>query len=157
MKKIIILSVIFACLFIKSTFAQATIKAEVDKTSLTTDEVITYKLIITSQEKNIPDSQLPKFTGFKIISSAQSSSVTFVKGSMKTIAVYALVLLPVDSGKLKIEPASIKINNETFSTDAFIVEVRKGNAEPKAGLKEKPSLPQETQPQETDELPQVSL
>ena len=70
MKKVIILSVIFTSLFIAEAFAQTSIKAEVDKTIVTTDDAITYKLIITSSEENIPKPQLPRFTGFKIISSA---------------------------------------------------------------------------------------
>lgn len=150
-------SIIFACLFINTAFAQTSIKAEIDKTILTTDEVLTYKLIITSLEKEIPLPQIPKFTGFKVVSSAQSSSVTFIKGSMKTIVVYAFVLLPEGSGKLKIEPTSIKINKEMFSTGAFEVEVRKGNAQPKAASKIKPAIPEEIPSQETDQAPQVSL
>lgn len=155
MKRIIILSLIFTNLFIAGAFAQTTIKAEVDKTSITTDEVLTYKLIITSLEKSVPTPQLPKFIGFKAISSTQSSSVTFTKGSVKTIVVYAFVLAPTDTGKLKIEPSSIK--NETFSTEPFEIEVKQGKAKPKAEPEKKPPVPEGTQPEETEESPQITL
>ena len=156
MKKIIILSVIFTSLFIAKAFAQASIKAEVDKTTVTSDDIITYKLIITSSEKNIPKPQLPKFTGFKIISSAQSSTVSFIKGDVKTIVVYAFVLIPTDKGTFKIEPSSIKIKNETYSTGTLEIEVKQGKVKPKAEPEQKPPQPEETQP-ETEEQPQITL
>jgi len=156
MEKVIILLVIFMSLFIAEAFAQTSIKAEVDKTIVTTDDIITYKLIITSSEKNIPKPQLPKFTGFKIISSAQSSTVSFIKGNVKTIVVYAFVLIPTDKGTFKIEPSSIKIKNETFSTGSFEIEVQQGKPKPKGEPEQKPPQPEETQP-ETEEQPQITL
>ncbi len=156
MKKIIILSVIFTSLFIATAFAQASIKAEVDKTIVTTDDTITYKLIITSSEKNIPTPQLPKFTGFRVISSAQSSTVSLTKGNIKTIFVYAFILVPTDIGKFKIEPSEIKIKNETFSSVSFEIEVKQGKANPKAEFEQELSIPEETQP-EIEKLPQITL
>lgn len=157
MNRSIILSAIFSCLFINTVFAQTSIKAEIDKTSLTTDEVLAYKLIITSLDREIPSPQLPKFTGFKIISSAQSSSVTFIGGTMKTIVVYTFVLAPADSGKLKIEQAYIVINKEKFSTGAFEIEVKKGSASPNAAAENNSAAPEGAQPQESEEMPQVIL
>ncbi len=161
MKKITILSVIFTSLFIAMAFAQTSIKGEIDKTIVTTDDAITYKLILTSLEKNIPTPQLPKFTGFKVVSRAQSSSVAFTKGNIETIIVYAFVLAPTDIGKFKIEPSSMKIKNETFSTAAFEIEVKQGKPKPKpkpkAQPEQKPPQPEETQPEETEEPPQVTL
>ena len=148
--------VIFMSLFITEAFAQTSIKAEVDKTTVTTDDTITYKLIITSSEKNIPEPQLPKFTGFKIISSAQSSTVSFIKGNVKTIVVYAFILVPTDIGKFKVEPSSIKIKNETYSTGTLEIEVKQGKVKPKAEPGQKPPIPEETQP-ETEEQPQITL
>ena len=158
MEKVIILLVIFMSLFIAEAFAQTSIKAEVDKTIVTTDDIITYKLIITSSEKNIPKPQLPKFTGFKIISSAQSSTVSFIKGNVKTIVVYAFVLIPTDKGTFKIEPSSIKIKNETYSTGTLEIEVKQGKVKPQDNKPEpKPSLPKEESQPETEEQPQISL
>jgi hypothetical protein len=157
MKRSFILSAILICLFTNTAFAQTSIKAEIDKTSLTTDEVLTYKLIISSLEKEIPAPELPKFSGFKVVSSAQSSSVTLIGGSMKSIVVYAFVLMPREEGKFKFEPASIKINKEIFSTGAFELEVKKGNAKPSAAPESKPVIPEKSPSQETDENPQVTI
>ena len=94
--------------------------------------------------------------GFKIISSAQSSTVSFIKGNLKTIFVYAFVLAPTDKGTFKIEPSSIKIKNETYSTGTLEIEVKQGKVKPKAEPEQEPSIPEETQP-ETEEQPQISL
>ena len=155
MKKIIILSVIVASLYAAVAFAQTSVKAEVDKTSLSTDEALTYKLTITSLEKNIPTPQLPKFTGLKVITSTQSSSVTFTKGSVKTILVYVFVLVPTEAGKFKIEPSTIKIKNEAFSTGDFEIQVKQGKLKSGVEPRQKPP-PEKTQPEETEQ-PQIIL
>jgi hypothetical protein len=151
--KIIIFTTIFMLLVISLAFAQTSIKAEVDKTSITTDELLTYKIIITSHEEKLPAPQVPKFEGFNVVSQAQSSTVTFAKSKIKTILVYAFILSPAAIGKFKIEPACIKIENQAFSSDAFEIEVTQGKAEPKP--KEKPPLPKEI-PSETQQ-PKITL
>ncbi len=156
MKKIIILLGIFASLFIATAFAQTSIKAEVDKMSLTTDEALTYKLTITSFEKDIPTPQLPKFTGFDAISSAQSSAMTFTKGGVKSIVTYAFVLVPTGIGKFKIEPSQIKTKNKTFSSGDFEIEVKQGKGSLQAQPQQKTPIPEETPP-ETEESPQITL
>ncbi len=133
-------------------FAETTIKAEVDKTILTQDENITYKLIITSSEKQVPQPQVAGFENFEVISQAQSSTISFVKGAASTILVYAFILAPKDAGKLKIGPSSIRIKDKTYSTDSFEVEVKAILPE------EKPeqSIPEENQT-ESEEMPRYTL
>lgn len=141
--KSLILTAACILFFIASLFAQASIEAEVDKTSLDLGDSLTYKVTVTSFEKNVPAVQLPDFAGFKVISSAQSSSLSFAKGSSKTKIIYALALLPADAGSLKIGPSSIKINNETLSTASFEIEVGPGKVKPKSEPQRKPPEPEE--------------
>ena len=141
--------------FIVLAYAETSIKAEVDKTSITTDETLTYKIIITSSEKRMPEPQIPKFEGFSVISQAQSSTISFVQAGIKTILVYAFILAPTDKGKFKIRPSTIKIKNKTYSSDAFEIEVTQGKSKPKPPSEQKPSLPKEL-PQE-EEKPQITL
>lgn len=156
MKRIIIFTGFFIFLFHATAFAQdLSIKAEVDKVSLTTDETLTYKITVNLPEKKIPILEMPKFKGFNIISSVQSSTASWVKGGMKKVIVYAYILVPVDIGKFKIEPAIIKIKNTTYSTDAFEIEVKQGKAKPKTPSQEKPLLPEEIQSE--SEQPQITL
>lgn len=155
MKKTGILSLLFISLFTAAAFGETSIKAEVDKTSLTADDSFTYKLTITSSEENMPAPALSKFTGFKILSSAQSSTMSVIKNNIKTIIAYTFILAPANIGRFNIEASTIKIKKETYSTPAFVIEVKPGKTRPKAKPKEKPLLPEEIQP-ETEE-PQITL
>jgi hypothetical protein len=61
------------------------------------------------------------------------------------------ILSPADIGKMKIEPSSIKIKDDTYSSDAFEIEVRQARRRSLLQKPEKkPSLPQEspTEPEE---------
>lgn len=141
--------------FTGSSFAQVTVKAEVDKTKITSDEAITYKLSIVSFEENIPRPQIPEFKGFNIVSQSESSSVSFAKSKVKVAIVYAFILSPVDVGKFNIEPSVIKIKDKIYATDSFEIEVTPGKKKPFPVPKQKPSLPEKPVP-ETEE-PQVTL
>ncbi len=138
-----------------SAFADISIKAEVDKTTITTDETLTYKLSITSTEKNIPQPQIPKFTGFNAISQAQSSSFSYSTSGPRSILIYAFVLTTTDIGKFKIEPSVIKIKDKTYYTDAFEIEVTHGKSEPKTPSK--PELPLPKEPPSESGQPQFTL
>jgi hypothetical protein len=157
MRRIIGITLIFVFLFKAFVFAQISVKAEVDKKSITTDENITYKITITSTQKDIPEPKIPEFKGFNIVSSAQSSTVSFVESGIKAMLVYAFILSPTDTGKLKIEPVIIKIKNETYSSDTLEIEVRQGKTQPKPKPEQKPSLPEESQPEPESEPAQTTL
>lgn len=160
MKKALVLLAIFVFLLTAAAFAETSIKAEVDKTSITTDDTIVYKLIISSDEKNIPQPEFPKFEGYKVLSSAETSQIRFAKGIQKAGVIYVFILSPGNLGKIKIEPSVIKIGNKTYSTDAFEIEVTQGKARPEAKPKatpQKPSLPEMPQPERESEEPQITL
>lgn len=154
MKRLIFFLVAFIFILTKAAFAETSLKAEVDKASITTDETVTYKLVITSSEKQLPQPQLPKFEGFNAISSAQTSQVSVSGGNIKTSVVYALILLPKSAGKFKIEPAQIKIKKEVYSSDTFEIEVRQGKEKPNPP-QEEPSFPERSRPESKE--PQITL
>ena len=147
MQKVLVLILFLAGLSVHPVFAQTSLKAEVDKVSIDADETLTYKLVINSSEKKVPAPQLPKFEGFLVLSQAHSSTVSFSGGEVRNILVYVFILSPKSAGKFKIEPGSIKIENDTYSSQAFEIEVKQG--------KEKPQpLPEQKLPS-PEEVPQV--
>jgi len=146
----VILSILF---FTFNAFAETSIETEVDKVKMTTDEALTYKMTINSSERNLPLPKLPKFVGFQAVSQVESSNIAFAGGGIKTVVVYAVVLVPEGIGKFKIEPGTIKIKNKTYSSQAFEIEVVQGKINPRS--KEGPSSPEEA-PAET-ETPQTIL
>jgi len=155
MEKTTLLLVLFVFLFLNTSFAQTDIKAEVDKTTLTTDDTLIYKITITASDNNIPAPQVPKFEGFSVLSTAQSSTMSFVKNNIKNLLVYAFVLAPLDAGKFKIAPTTIKIKDKVYSTDSFEIEVTQGKTKPQLPQEEKPALPQGLLPEAKE--PQTTL
>ena len=142
-------------LIIHPVFAQVTIKAEVNKFKISTDERLTYKLIIASSEANLAQPQIPKFSGFNILSQSQSTTLSLEKNGLKTSLIYEFILLLVSAGKLKIDPSTIKIANQFLSSEPFEIEVTQGKATPKIPSEESPALPQKFLPE--SEEPQVTL
>jgi hypothetical protein len=122
-----------------AVLADTTIKAEVNKAALTTDELLTYKLTVVSTEKNIPAPKIKEFKGFSIVSRAQSSSISFKQGGMQTSLVFAFILLPREIGMLKIEPAKVTVSGKTYSSSACLIEVKQGMA--KNQLRHRSAIP----------------
>ena len=147
-RKSFFILVLLVVLFAVPLFAETTVKAEVSKTSISTDDTLTYKLSITTNEKNLPEPKLPKFDGFEVVSQAQSSNLSFVKNEMKSTIVFEFILVAPEAGKFKIGPSTIKAQGATYATDSFEIEVTQGKLKPKA--------PQENPPPESDE-PQYTL
>ena len=145
MKRIVLYSILFIFSFRVIALAQTTIEAKVDKTTLTTDETFTYKLTVTSSERNMPLPQLPKFEGFEVLSQVRLSSMLLVKEEPQIKLSFVFILTPTDIGNLKIEPSSIKIKDQTYSSESFQIEVKESHL-PK-------NIPSDINPQE----PQINL
>lgn len=140
-----LLAVLFLLLSASNVFAEAVIKAEVDKASMTTDDYLTYKITVTSSEREAFSPQLPAFKDFNVFSQAQSSSISFDKQGIKNTSVFIYVLSPKNTGKLKIEPSQVKIKDKSYSTEAFEIEVAQGKAKAppqKEGTTGQEQLPQ---------------
>ena len=125
--RLIILALSLVLFIAASACAEISIKAEVNNTSITTNDNLTYKLVITSTEKNIPSPQLPKFEGFNVLSQAQSSTFSLAANNIKTMLTFTYILAPKEKGKFKIEPAVIKLNDKVLSSATFEVEVKQGS------------------------------
>jgi len=137
-----------------SVFAETSLKAEVDKLKVATDEVLTYKVTVTSNDQLIPPVRFPAFSGFDLISQGQSQSVSLQKGGLDTSLAYSFILSPIAAGKIKIDPATLKIKDRVLSTNAFEIEVSLGKDKLRITPPNQPSLPKE--PDESQE-PQITL
>ena len=154
MKKVFII-LIFSFSFICQSFAQTQIKSEVDKTKISTDEALTYKLTITSSEKKITQPKFPEFKDFVVLWQAESSTISFIKEGAKTILVYTFLLAPKNTGKFTIEPTQINLEGKTYTSEKFEIEVILGELSPKALPEEKPFKPKKALPE--SEVPQITL
>ncbi len=150
MKKILF-SAIFILIFVATVRAEVTIKSETDKTKISTDEALTYKIIVTSTETGVPPPQPQKLEGFAVVSSANSSTVNFTGGGVKSILVHAFILAPMKTGKLKIPPAVIKMKDKTISSQEITIEVTQGKRKIVPLPQQKPGLPQQPLGKQTPE------
>ena len=151
--------ILFILLFIlistADTRAETAIRAEVEKTSITTDETIAYKLMITSSEKKIPQPKLPEFNEFTVLSRAETSEISISKGKQETFVVYVFIIAPTKIGRLKIAPAQIQIEKNTFSSQSFEIEVTQGKKQTQPESGEDQVRPKEV-PQEPGQ-PKITL
>lgn len=148
-----VLGVIFALLFCGALYAEVSLKAEVNKTELTTDDLLAYKLTVSSEEKNIPRPVLPEFGAFNVVSSAESSSLSFSQGKIKSVSQYLIVLAPKEKGRFKIGSAAVKIGGKEYVSEKFEIEVDQGK---KQNIRpENPALPAKPLPQ--SDQPQLTL
>jgi len=128
-------------------WADTTIKAEVDKDSITTDQILTYKLTVVSRQKYIPSFKIPAFNGFVVVSQVQSSSVSFQKGGQQTNLILVFKLKPKQAGKLKIEPAQVVVQGQAYATKALQIEIKQGSLRTLPSEEEPgPAIPDSGQP-----------
>jgi hypothetical protein len=128
-------------------WADSPIKAEVDKASITTDEILTYKLTVISRQKDISSLKIPDFKGFIVISQIQSSSVSFQKEGQQTNLMLVFKLRPKQSGKIKIAPARVMIQGNSYTTEELFVEIKPGSLQTQPGEEESgPEIPDSGQP-----------
>lgn len=137
-----------------NAFAEFSFKAEVDKTSISTDETLNYKLTITSDERNLPQPKFPDFKGFAVVSSMQSSNLSFGASKVKTAVSYVFILAPAEIGKLSISPSQITVGDKDYSTLSFEIEVKQGKA-PVQAPQAPQGAPQNNLPQ--SEEPKITL
>ncbi len=139
MKKILLAFIIVSVFNITLSFADNPIWAEVDKTKITTDEVVTYKIVIDSLSKDTLKPHLPEFEGLYVVSSSQSSNITFSREGAKTVLGFTFILAPKETGKFTIGPASVEVKGEVYSTDSFEIEVTQGKRQLPDGYQSQPS------------------
>jgi len=165
MKKIFIYSAIFLFLWGFNACADKApdnniIKAEIDKSELTTDDLLNYKVIINSMGKNISLPDFPEFDGFETVSQAHSSNISFSKGEVRRTTTYLFVLLPDKVGKITIGPASISIGNDIYATESFEIEVTQGKRAPEQEFKNQRRIPKKPYPPDIDSgasKPEITL
>lgn len=125
-------------LFLQSGFTEElTFKAEVDKAELSADEMLTYKLTISSTLNNIPEPMFPDFSGFNVFSRAITSKVSVSRGTKSVCLGYIFMLRPTAAGIFTIKPAELKIGDKTYSSAEFKIKVKPSGVKP--GLTPKPA------------------
>lgn len=109
---------------------QDPIFAEVDRTSLSTDETLTLTVTVSGGMLSTPRPALPDLQGFQILSSQSSSQISIVNGDISSRVVYVYRLQPYETGDLVIQPIAVTVDGQTYSTLPIGVQVVQGTGAP---------------------------
>ena len=95
---------------------QNPITATVDRTALSTGESLNLTVTITSDLGSMPQPLLPSLAGFNILGSSTSSQISIINGAITSQVVYTYQLQPTQTGDLVIDPISLTVNGQTYTT-----------------------------------------
>lgn len=116
--------------------AQSPISATVDRTNLTTDDILTLSVSVSGDGQPT----LPSLAGFNVLSSGTSTQISIINGSMSSQVVYNYQLQPTQPGQLTIQPITLQQNGQTYTTPPITVQVTQGTGQPSAAP-QRPQMP----------------
>ena len=121
------------------------IAASVDRTSLSTDEMLTLTVTLDAAISNPPNPSLPSLEGFNIVGSSSSSQISIVNGAISSQLIYSYRLQPYATGDLVIDPISVTLDGRTFTTEPISVLVSQGTGTPLNVPPSNPTAPTSTE------------
>jgi len=107
--------------------AQSPVTAEVDRTQLSTDETLQLKVSIDSSAGQPSRPELPTLDGFELLGRSSGTQISIINGNMRMQATYSYTLHPTQTGQLVINPLSVQIDGQMFSTQPIAIEVSQGS------------------------------
>ncbi len=112
-------------------FAQATgvISAQVDRTSLNSDESLLLTVTIDASDGQPSLLVLPDLDGFSVVSSTDGTQIMLINGELSVYATHEYWLRPTLVGDLVIEPISVTINGQVYSTEPITIQVSQGSGQ----------------------------
>ena len=112
--------------------SQNPLTVTVDRASLSTDEFLTLTVTLDAAVSNPPNPTVPALEGFNIVGSSSSSQISIINGAMTSQQSYSYRLQPYQAGALVIEPVTVTMGGQTFSTEPITVQVSQGTGQPQA-------------------------
>ena len=120
------------------SYAQSpSIRSEVDRTELTTDEVLTLTITVTGGN-SILGPLLPALENVNIVGRSTVSQTTIVDNRTTSELVHEYRLRPTIDGPLTIGAVRVTIDGQTYETDPITVQVHPGSRQPTTS---QPALP----------------
>jgi hypothetical protein len=126
---------------------QSPVTAEVDRNFLSTDDALVLTVTIDTSAGDAARPTLPTMNDFQILGSSSGTKISIVNGDMTVQETYNYSLRPLRDGALIIDPITVQINGQVYSTQPITIEVTQGTGQlqpaPNPGLPNQPggSLP----------------
>jgi len=124
---------------------QSPITATVDRVTLSADETLTLTVTVNTDLNNPPQPMLPSLTGFNILGTSTSSQINIINGTLSSMLVYNYRLQPTQAGDLVIDPVSLSVNGQTYTTPPITIQVTQGTGAPPTAPPAQPAIPADTE------------
>ena len=109
--------------------AQSPVTAQVDRNRLSTDEALQLTVVVDSSAGRASQPSLPPLDGFQILGTSSGTSITIVNGDMTSTANYNYTLRPTSTGQLVINPITVSVGGQVYTTQPITVEVTQGTGQ----------------------------
>jgi hypothetical protein len=105
----------------------AKITASVDATSISQNDVFTFKIEAKDAESNPKVDITPLLKNFSVVSGpSQQTSMSWINGKMQTSRNLTWTLVPMKTGTLTIPSLSVSVGNKSFRTKTIRMKVSRG-------------------------------
>lgn len=126
--------------------AGISVTADVDRTTLPSDEELTLTLTVAGDFQQMGDPRFPLLSAFDIVGSSRSSQFSMVNGVVTARTVFSYRLHPTVEGSVIIDPITVLVNGAPYQTQPISVQVTSAaattpRAEPGNGQKPRPTAP----------------
>jgi hypothetical protein len=124
---------------------QSPVTAEVDRNFLSTDDALVLTVTIDTSAGDAARPTLPTLNDFQILGSSSGTKISIVNGDMTVQETYNYSLRPLRDGALVIDPITVQINGQVYTTQPITIEVTQGTGQlqpaPNPGLPNLPAQP----------------
>lgn len=104
------------------------VTAEVDRTTISTDGLLTLTLTVAGDFQQLGEPQLPLMSGFNVVSSSRSSQFSMLNGVVTARTVFTYRLQPTGPGAFTIESVTVLVNGSPYQTEPIAIQVVQGAA-----------------------------
>ena len=106
--------------------AAASLSAQVDRTELSTDDMLLLTLTLQTPDGSAPQLTLPAINGFRAVGSSMSTQLSSVNGATSASVMYVYRLQPTGAGTFTIPALTLDRNGQSLSTEAIKITVTQG-------------------------------
>ncbi len=121
--------------------SQDIVKAEVDRTNLSTDEVLVLTVTVDTSYGNPSRPQLPALDEFELLGSSSGTQISIINGNVSQQATFNYRLHPLQIGGLVISPVMVNIGGNTYHTEPIQVHVSQGTGQVQSAPQPSQALP----------------
>jgi len=131
-KKIVIaiVTVFLIGLFALPAMAQSPVRAEVDRTDITSDDVLILSIIIEDANGNANEPQFEAMDDFAAQGRSSSTQLSIINGQRSRQTIYQYSLIPTKLGTVTVPAAHVTVDGNAYVTDSIYVNVTQGNGQP---------------------------